>query len=375
LAFAVKDTGIGIPADKLDRLFKSFSQVDSSTTRKYGGTGLGLVICEKLVKMMGGQINVESQAGTGTTFSFTIKVNVSEASAPNYVYSNFNGITNKKILVIDDNATNLTILQTQLEQWQQIPVLARSGKEALYTLLESSGFDLIITDMNMPEMDGIELSRKIKELYPHIPIILLSSLGDESHRSYPGLFASILAKPVRQQALHTHILNQLKQNKTVVEAKYVSLQQQLQQQTTRYPISILLAEDDVTNQDVEIRILNKLGYYPDVAQNGTEVLQMTEEKNYDLILMDVQMPEIDGREVTRIIRKRKGIQPVIAAITANAMQGDKEECLNAGMDDYLAKPISFKKIAELIDTCISIIKESRFASEEIFTDEYNLKVK
>ena len=355
LAFAVKDTGIGIAANKLDRLFKSFSQVDSSTTRKYGGTGLGLVICEKLVKMMGGNIKVESEAGTGTTFSFTIKVDVSEESALNYVHNNFNGITNKKILVIDDNATNLTILKTQLEQWQQIPVLARSGKEALYTLLESSGFDLIISDMHMPEMDGIELSRKIRELYPCIPIILLSSLGDESHRSYPGLFASILTKPIRQQALHTHILNQLKQNKTAVEAKQFSLQQ-LQQQTNRYPISILLAEDDATNQDVEIRILNKLGYYPDVAQNGREVLQMTEEKKYDLILMDVQMPEIDGREVTRIIRRRKGTQPVIAAITANAMQGDKEECIAAGMDDYLAKPISFKKIASLIDTCASIMK-------------------
>ncbi len=362
LAFAVKDTGIGIPANKLDKLFKSFSQVDSSTTRKYGGTGLGLVICEKLVKMMGGQIKVESEAGTGTTFTFTIRVNISEQSAPNYVHNNFNGITKKKILVVDDNATNLIIIKTQLEQWQQIPVLARSGKEALYTLLEGSPFDLIITDMHMPEMDGIELSRKIRELYPYIPIILLSSLGDESHRNYPGLFASILTKPVRQQALHTHILNQLKQNKIAVEAKYVPLHQQLQEQTKHYPISILLAEDDSTNQDVEIRILNKLGYYPDVAQNGKEVLQMTEAKNYDLIFMDVQMPEIDGREVTRIIRKRNGHQPVIAAITANAMQGDKEECLVAGMDEYLAKPISFKKISELIEKCVSIVKDSHVSS-------------
>ena len=367
LEFAVKDTGIGIPADKLDRLFKSFSQVDSSTTRKYGGTGLGLVICEKLVKMMGGQIRVESQAGTGTTFTFTIKTGVSDQSSRNYVLNNFNGIINKRILVIDDNATNLTIIKTQLEQWEQIPVPARSGKEALYALLESSGFDLIITDMHMPEMDGIQLARKIRELYPYIPIILLSSLGDESHREYPGLFASILTKPVRQQALQTHILNQLKQNKTAVETKYVPLQQELQEQTNRYRISILLAEDDRTNQDVEIRILNKLGYYPDIAENGKEVLQMTEEKHYDLIFMDVQMPEIDGREVTRIIRKRKGHQPIIAAITANAMQGDKEECIAAGMNDYLAKPISFKKIASLIETCASLIKNKHEKTEE-FTD-------
>ncbi|MBV9960750.1 MAG: response regulator, partial [Parafilimonas sp.] len=362
LTFAVKDTGIGIPADKLDRLFKSFSQVDSSTTRKYGGTGLGLVICEKLVKMMGGQIRVESQAGTGTTFTFTIITNVSEQSARTYVHNNLNGITKRRILVVDDNATNLTIIKSQLEQWEQIPVLASSGKEALYILTENSEFDLIISDMHMPEMDGIEMSRKIRLLYPGIPIILLSSLGDESHKNYPGLFASILTKPVRQKALQTHILNQLKQtNKKVVETEILK-QPEAVTNTTHFPLSILLAEDDITNQDVEIRILNKLGYYPDLAQNGLEVLQMSEAKNYDVIFMDVQMPEIDGREVTRIIRKRKGAQPVIAAITANAMQGDMEECIAAGMDEYLAKPISFKKLAALIEKCILMVKETNQVS-------------
>ena len=367
LAFAVKDTGIGIPADKMERLFKAFSQVDSSTTRKYGGTGLGLVICEKLVKMMGGQIKVESKVGRGTTFSFTIKTGVSEEeSARTYVHNNLNGVTKKKILVVDDNATNLTILKSQLEQWNQIPQLASSGKEGLYILSENSDFDLIISDMHMPEMNGIEMSKKISQLYPHIPIILLSSLGDESHKNYPGLFASILTKPVRQQELHAHILNQLKQtNKPVAEVKHVALQQQLKEQAEHFPLSILLAEDDSTNQDVEIRILNKLGYYPDLARNGKEVLEMSEAKSYDVIFMDVQMPEIDGREVTRIIRRRKDAQPVIAAITANAMQGDKEECIAAGMDEYLAKPISFKKIASLIETCVSLVKETNQVSLKV----------
>jgi CheY-like chemotaxis protein len=214
----------------------------------------------------------------------------------------------------------------------------------------------------MPEMDGIEMCTKIRELYPQIPMILLSSLGDESHKNYPGLFGSILTKPVRQQALHTHILNQLKNtNKKTVEAEHIKPKEVLIN-TTHYPLNILLAEDDRTNQDVEIRILNKLGYYPDLAKNGREALEMSEAKNYDVIFMDVQMPEVDGREVTRIIRKRKGAQPVIAAITANAMQDDKEECIAAGMDAYLAKPVSFKKIASLIETCILIVKETAHVS-------------
>ena len=363
LSFAVKDTGIAIPADKMERLFKAFSQVDSSTTRKYGGTGLGLVICEKLVKMMGGKIKVESEPGKGTTFLFSIITQVSGQSTRTYVHNNLNGFTKKKILVVDDNATNLTIIKSQLEQWQQSPSLASSGKEALLMLSENADFDLIISDMHMPEMDGIQMSRRIRELYPAIPIILLSSLGDESHKNYPGLFGSILTKPVRHQVLHTHILNQLKQsNKTnTAEAKQVTTQQATEAPEF-FPLKILLAEDDSTNQDVEIRILNKLGYYPDLAQNGKEVLQITETNNYDLILMDVQMPEVDGREVTRILRKRKGAQPVIAAITANAMQGDKEECLKAGMDDFLAKPISFKKLAALIERCVALVKESQVSS-------------
>ena len=363
LAFTVKDTGIGIPQDKIKKLFKAFSQVDSSTTRKYGGTGLGLVICEKLVKIMGGQIKVQSEEGKGTAFSFTIKTQVSGQAQRTYVHNNLNGVTQKNILVVDDNATNLTIINNLLEQWEQIPHLARSGKEALYMLSENSNFDLIITDMHMPEMDGIGMSTKIRELYPKIPIILLSSVGDESHKEYPDLFASILTKPVRHHVLYTHIFNHLKQtHKFIVETKPAIQNKLSSEQTAQYPISILLAEDDKINQDVETRILNKLGYYPDLAQNGNEVLQMTAAKDYNLILMDVQMPEVDGRDVTKIIRKRKGAQPIIAAITANAMQGDKEECLEAGMDEYLAKPISFKKLSELIEKCVSIIKESGVSS-------------
>jgi signal transduction histidine kinase/ligand-binding sensor domain-containing protein/CheY-like chemotaxis protein len=363
LGFSIKDTGIGIPADKIDRLFKAFSQVDSSTTRKYGGTGLGLVICEKLVKMMGGNISVQSAPKEGTTFLFNIKTTVSEQSLRTYIHSNLAGVSKRKILVVDDNSTNLTILKNQLEQWQQIPYLAKSGREALFLLSERTDFDLIITDMHMPEMNGIELATKIREKYPAIPIILLSSLGNESHKNYPGLFASILTKPVRHQLLYTHILNQLKESDKIAELKTDNYKP-FTETFEYYPLSILLGEDDVTNQNVEIRILNKLGYHPEVAQNGKQVLEMSSAKNYDLIFMDVQMPEVDGREVTRRIRKREGHQPIIAAITANALQGDKEECLAAGMDEYLAKPISFKKLATLIEKCIALVKEAQTSSHK-----------
>ncbi len=363
LAFDVKDTGIGIPANKLERLFKAFSQVDSSTTRKYGGTGLGLVISEKLAKLMGGEISVQSKAGEGTTFTFTIITRASGQITPTYLHNQSPSITKKKILVVEDNTTNLNILKNQLEQWQQVPYLANSAKAAFALLTEHSDFDLIITDMHMPEMNGIQMSTKIRSQYPHIPIVLLASLNDESHKKFPDLFASVLTKPVRCQALQSHIFNQLKKQNNPVTTETKQGHQQFAIETAEhYPLSVLLAEDDVTNQFVQTHILNKIGYHPDIAQTGLEVLQMTETKNYDVILMDVQMPEMDGREVTQIIRQRKGPQPLIVALTANALQGDKEDCLNAGMDEYLSKPISFAKLVSLLQKCVSIIKEAQVTS-------------
>ncbi len=355
LSFAVKDTGIGIPADKIDRLFKSFSQVDSSTTRKYGGTGLGLVICQKLSKMMGGDIEVKSESGKGTTFLFTIKTSVSRQFLRSYIHNNLAGITGKNILVVDDNDTNLSILKTQLEQWKQLPHIASSAKEALYILSENADFDLIISDMQMPDMDGLQFSATVRNLYPDIPIILLSSIGDESHKNYPGLFASILTKPVRYQVLQTHILNQLKHIDTsITEVKHKNKSQS--GNTASYPLNILVAEDDGTNQKVAKSILNKLGYSPDIAQNGEVVLQMIETKNYDIIFMDVQMPVKDGLEATRMIRLCLNTQPVIIAMTANAIDGDRQKCLNAGMDDYMSKPFRIEELTKMIEKWARQIK-------------------
>jgi signal transduction histidine kinase/ligand-binding sensor domain-containing protein/DNA-binding response OmpR family regulator len=348
LNFEVRDTGIGIPADKMERLFKAFSQVDSSNTRKYGGTGLGLIISEKLVGLMEGKIGVESQPGQGTTFSFTIKTTPSVQSVRTYINNNMMGLEGKKILVVDDNYTNLSILKNQLHQWKLQPVLASSGKEALAILSKSIDFELVLTDMQMPEMDGIELARSIRRQNPTLPIILLSSIGDERAKEYTELFRSVLTKPIKHLILQKHILNELRKLPKTAE------EQQVKQSLTvdfaqKHPLRIMFAEDNLINQQLTLKILSKLGYEPPMAENGQEVLEMLGQEHYDLILMDVQMPEMDGLEATRTIRRYAQEQPVIIAMTANAMQGDKEICMEAGMDDYLSKPVKPDELVKMLE--------------------------
>jgi signal transduction histidine kinase/ligand-binding sensor domain-containing protein/DNA-binding response OmpR family regulator len=348
LAFHVKDTGIGIPKDKLSRLFKAFSQVDSSTTRKYGGTGLGLVISERLVQLMGGTISVESESGVGTVFTFTITTEVSYTSLRQYVHFNTSGNEGKKVLVIDDNQTNLTILKGQLEQWLLSPVLASSGKEALEILARPEQFDLVITDMQMPDMDGLQLSQLIKAKYT-VPIILLSSIGDESKRKHASLFSAILNKPVKQQQLSRVVQAALRPESTPTGPMEDAKQKQTLSSdfAQKYPLRILLAEDNVVNQKLTLRVLHKLGYREiDIAQNGLEAIEKFNEQFYEVILMDVQMPEMDGLEATRLIRTKQYQQPVIISMTANAMQDDKDKCLQAGMDGYIAKPINIEELVE-----------------------------
>ncbi|HXL58837.1 MAG TPA: response regulator, partial [Chitinophagaceae bacterium] len=355
LSFAVRDTGVGIPADKMEVLFKAFSQVDSSTTRKYGGTGLGLVICAKLVELMNGHIKAESEQGQGATFTFTIHTKASAQSHRTYVHNNIASLEQKRVLVIDDNFTNLSILKTQLEHWKMIPVLASSGKQSLENLFENPNFDLVLSDMQMPEMDGIELAQRIKQFNPNLPIILLSSAGDDCHKKYPQLFGAVIAKPIKQNVLCKHILDQVRQkNNPVTEVEYIP-QKHFDNLSQQYPLTILLAEDNVINQFVATKILSKLGYHPDIAKNGRLAIQMAKNKSYDLIFMDVRMPEIDGLEATQILRSQLTTQPVIIAMTANAMEGDEETCLAAGMNDYISKPIHFEKLMILLKKWASLI--------------------
>jgi CheY-like chemotaxis protein len=349
LGFEVRDTGIGIPEDKLADLFKAFSQGDSSTTRKYGGTGLGLVISEKLVGLMGGSISVKGNQGRGTTFSFSIKTAISVKSIQTYVTSHMIGLEGKKVLVVDDNATNRIILKNQLEHWKLIPVLASSAKEALEILSHGPGPDLILADMEMPDMDGIQMARAIKQSHSALPIVLLSSIGDERAKIHPELFSSVLTKPVRQDILRQHVRDSLrKQDK--IQSEEIPVKKLLPSDFSKqFPMRILIAEDNAVNQKLTVRVLQKLGYKPEVAGNGQEVLQAIEHKSFDLILMDVQMPEMDGLEATRQIRLRAGVQPVIIAMTANAMPGDREECMQAGMNDYISKPVKLEILVERLE--------------------------
>ncbi|NIJ55457.1 response regulator [Dyadobacter arcticus] len=346
IRFDVRDSGIGIPEDKLDRLFKAFSQVDPSTTRKYGGTGLGLAISSKLVNLMGGEISVTSEVDHGSTFSFTTKTSRGTKILPTYYGQDLDEHKGKKVLLVDDNATNLAILKRQMESWKLQPVLASSGSKAMEILFEDNGFDLVLTDMQMPEMDGVNLAENIKRYAPQMPIILLSSIGEELKDPDRRLFASILTKPIRQHALSNHIMNAF-QTKPLTKTDVVSNKLSTDFSIT-YPFDLLVAEDNVINQHVIVRILQKLGYQPDVVKDGQEALEAANLKKYDLILMDMQMPVMDGLEATRLIRKTVVNQPIIIALTANAMEGTQQQCLDAGMNDYISKPIKLDELTGMI---------------------------
>lgn len=348
LVFSVRDTGIGIAKDKLNRLFKAFSQVDSSTTRKYGGTGLGLAISEKLVQLMGGKMNVESEPGKGTTFTFNVKSKIGLKTARTYVHLNTSDVENKRILVVDDNFTNRNIMAAQLIQWKFIPIMAESGEHALEILAQKEEVDLVISDMNMPEMDGIHLAKKIRETHPAMRIILLSSVGNEQSRSESHLFNVILTKPAKHHILYKHIVDQLKDIGVVKEPMQVKTQFSADF-AKLYPMEILIAEDNYVNQKLTVHILTKMGYKPEVVANGHEVLNAVAKKKYNMILMDIQMPEMDGLEATQFIRQHMPEQPVIVAMTANAMSEDREICMKAGMDDYLSKPMKLTEVIAILE--------------------------
>lgn len=343
LLFKVKDTGIGIPEDRMDRLFKAFSQVDQSTTRVYGGTGLGLVISKKLAELMGGSMWVESKIGEGSTFLFTIKCEGKHEQTRVYMRSRQPEIEGRRILIVDDNETNRRILDLQTKNWGMKPVLVDSPLAAIELLNSGEKFDLGIFDYQMPEMDGMHLVQSLREnkSVNQFPVIILTSLGrKEDEKILKELrISKFLNKPIKQSNLYESIISTLGgEIKHLAEKpKKVYLDATLGKQ---YPMKLLLAEDNQVNQRVALRVLEKLGYRADVAGNGLEVLDMIEKIDYDLILMDVFMPEMDGLEATKqIIGKLGDDRPFIIAMTANAMQGDREMCIDAGMDDYLSKPI------------------------------------
>ena len=357
LTFSVRDTGIGIPPDRLGRLFQSFSQVDASTTRRYGGTGLGLVISQRLTELMGGRIGVTSEVGTGSEFHFTIRA--AAALVPVPTRRDLSGVQpslrGKRVLVVDDNATNRRILTSHLEVWGMPARATESPLEALAWIEAGEGFEVGILDMHMPEMDGATLARAIREHRPAeaLPLILFTSLGRrEAHAESAG-FAAYLHKPIKPSQLFDAIVSVVAELPVRVQARGAARSDLDPGMAGRHPLRILLAEDNVVNQKVALRLLGQMGYRADVAANGLEAIEAVERQTYDVVLMDVQMPELDGFEASREISRRwpGARRPRIVAMTANAMQGDRELCEAAGMDDYVAKPIRVEELVAALERC------------------------
>jgi GAF domain-containing protein/CheY-like chemotaxis protein len=353
LAFAVRDTGIGLTPEGMGRLFQRFSQADSSTTRKYGGTGLGLAISRRLAELMGGSMWAESDGpGHGSTFRFTIVAPVAtEApSARREFVGEQPGLAGKRVLVVDDNATNRKVLALQSAKWGMRSRDTGSPAQALQWLAAGETFDLAILDMHMPEMDGMDLARRIRERGSAMPLVLFSSLGRREAGDTEGLFAAYLAKPLHQSQLFDTLIGLL--SHTPPEAKAAPAPKPTidAHMAERHPLRILLAEDNLVNQKLALRLLSQMGYRADVAANGIEAIESIERQPYDVVLMDVQMPEMDGLEASRRITARwqSDQRPRIVAMTANAMQGDREECLAAGMDDYITKPIRVDTLVQAL---------------------------
>jgi CheY-like chemotaxis protein len=369
IRFVVKDTGIGIAQDKIERLFKAFSQVDSSTTRNYGGTGLGLIISRRLTELMNGKMWVESGGdGSGSSFYFTIMAKAAPPTPPvcQPERQQPSQLAGKRLLIVEDNATHRQILSLQAQSWGMHAHATESGAEALKLLNLRGHFDLAILDMQMPEMDGSILAQKIREFpeYQNLPLVMLSSLSISRAeiKATKVDFAAILNKPIRQFQLQA-VLNQIL-DKNIDLSLSQSLEPNIviipKLKTSSYnfdratlPLRILLAEDNLVNQKVAIHMLKRIGYQADIVMNGLEVLERLHHYAYDVILMDLQMPKMDGMEATRRILTEfpEHRRPTIIAMTANALEGDKEACLAAGMHDYITKPVKIEQLARVLSQC------------------------
>lgn len=364
--FVVTDTGIGIPENRMDRLFKSFSQADASTTREYGGTGLGLVICKRITEMMGGQIGVESKDGSGSTFWFTAVLE-KQPEPKEALLPLPHDIHGKRILVVDANATNQEILSVYLKSWDCQCNVASSAQEALTLLRKAvkavAPFHLAILDCAMPDMSGEALGRAIKAdtALHETALVMLTSWGqrgDAARMSEIG-FAGYLTKPIKMSQVFDCLVTVFSETSRQITDDRTPLVTRYTLSEAKQKVRILLVEDNVINQKLALRLLEKMGYRADVASNGKEGVKAVETNQYDLVLMDVQMPEMDGIQATKTIRAHeqelatRNSQPAIhhipiIAMTANAMKGDLERCIEAGMDDYLSKPVRPQILQETI---------------------------
>ncbi|MEM7798166.1 MAG: response regulator [Chloroflexota bacterium] len=362
ILFTVKDSGIGIPEDRIDRLFKSFSQVDSSTTRRFGGTGLGLAISKRLSEMMGGTMWVESEVGSGSTFFFTIVTEVAAGIEEKPVFIKTDTLNQKRALIVDDNQTNLEILEKYCRRWGIVPTLARSGAEAMRAFKEGV-FDMMLLDFHMPEMDGLALMSELRQQeeneVPHT--VMITSVGDRQIKQEAkdlGIEA-FLYKPLKPSQLFDTLMDIYAQAPGPTDSGADRRPKADINFAKKYPLRILLAEDNVVNQKVAIRTLERLGYLPDLVANGEDAVRAVGHETYDLILMDVHMPVMDGLDATReiIARSTRYNHPHIVALTAGVMRQDQDLCIEAGMQGFLPKPF---KLEDLMNCLRSVFaKESQ----------------
>lgn len=346
----VRDTGIGIPQDEMDKLFLPFSQIDSALSRSYDGTGLGLAISRKLVEMMGGMIWVESEIEKGSAFHFTINAKTASGARTERIPVGLQPhLSGKHVLIVDDSRAIRKILSQQVYDWGMIPMIAASSQEALARVREGGVFDIALLDINLPDMDGMVLAEEIRKCKKNLPLVALVPMGQHAPS---GLFAATLTKPVKSGQLYSTITG-------VLARQSVKMQDQAESSdrigVKLNPLRILLAEDNVTGQKVVLKMLERLGYRADMAANGKEVLEAVKRQPYDLVLMDIKMPEMDGLKAARAIRGMSGmLQPKIIAITAYALAGDREKCLEAGMDSYIPKPVQIEDLRAALEGVVAV---------------------
>jgi len=356
ICFDVKDTGIGIPEEKRNRLFQAFSQVDSSITRRYGGTGLGLVISKQLCEMMGGRMSVISEVGVGSCFSFWIEVAALPSLESENLYLEAQHLSNKRVLIVDDNATNRRILSLQTEAWLMHPTTAKSGQEALEILHQEESFDLALLDMQMPGMDGLSLAMEIQRTIKgkELPLVMLTSISQTeiaTHLLQQAQFESFLKKPIRYSQLYESIIQIFVEKPVKIKRNSSQSKSKLDDGfAQKYPLRILVAEDNLVNQKLINQWLNNMGYHPDTAGNGHEVIDALNRQSYDVILMDIHMPEMDGLEATKQILAKipAGKRPIIVALTAGVVDADKVLCIEAGMSQFLSKPFKVEELVKIL---------------------------
>ncbi len=349
LLLSIRDTGVGIPPERHERIFQSFSQADRATTRKYGGTGLGLAISQQIAQLMGGSMWLESEVGVGTTFYVSLRFGIAPSHVAPYMQSNHPHLCDKRVLIVDDNTTNRLLLQQQMEHWGMLVTEEETAAAALEHIRQGQAFDLAVLDMHMPDLDGLALAEQIRTYRnpQQLPLMLWTSFvsREDVAQSASVEIAAMLIKPVRPSALYDLLTSFFtgKPQEIIHPSVWGEIERDMGE---HYPLRLLLAEDNVVNQKVALKLLEKLGYRADTVSNGFEVLHALERYVYDVILMDIQMPDMNGIEATQYIRRHWSIdqQPCIVAMTAHAMNGEREWLLNVGMDDYVSKPVRIEEL-------------------------------